>query len=79
MLASVSIWIPPAGSSDGSTKLLIVTPGNPLNAAREMSLVSDTLLKMVPRASTCSLSVEMVHVNEGLCKRKTAKFVNLMY
>lgn len=43
IIASVSMCIPPAGSSDGSWKLLIVTPGSPLKAAREMSFWRFTL------------------------------------
>ena len=77
MVESVSIWIPPAGSSEGSWKLLIVTPGSPSKALNETFLDKETLSKIVPSAVTRSLSVEIVHSKLGLWSRKTAKFVNL--
>lgn len=76
-MASVSIWMPPAGSSEGSLKLLIVTPGNPLNASNETTFDRETLSNIVPRAVTRSLAVEIVHSKLGLCNRNTAKSVNL--
>ena len=66
MVESVSIWIPPAGSSEGSWKLLIVTPGSPLKALNETFLDKETLSKIVPSAVTRSLSVEIVHSKLGL-------------
>jgi hypothetical protein len=47
---SVSMWIPPAGSSDGSKNLLIVTPGRPLKALKVTSLLRETPSKTVPSA-----------------------------
>ena len=66
IMASVSMWIPPAGSSEGSWKLLIVTPGRPLKALNETSFESETLSNMVPRAVTRSLDVEIVQVKFDL-------------
>jgi hypothetical protein len=51
------MWIPPAGSSDGSWKLLIVTPGRPLKALKVTSLLRETPSKIVPMAVTRSLLV----------------------
>jgi hypothetical protein len=64
--ASVSIAIPPAGSSAGSWKWLILRPGNLLKAMNEMSLVSDTLSKIVPRAVRRRVGVDIVQVKLGL-------------
>ena len=58
--------MPPAGSSEGSWKLLMVTPGRPLKALNETSFESETLLNMVPRAVNWSLDVEIVQVKLGL-------------
>lgn len=66
MLASVSMWIPPAESSEGSWKLLIVTPGRPLKALKVMIFDRETLSKMVPRAVTRSFFVEIVQSKLGL-------------
>lgn len=66
IFASVSIWMPPAGSSEGSWKLLTVTPGSPLKALNVMSLLNEILSKIVPRACTRSLGVEIVHSKLGL-------------
>ena len=76
MSESVSMWIPPAGSSDGSLKLLIVTPGRLLNALNEISLLSFTPSKIAPIAVTRSASVEIVHVNSSLWSRNVANSVN---
>ena len=72
MSESVDISIPPSGESLGRSKLLMVTPGRPLKAFRVTSLLSWTLSKMVPMASTLSLSVCIVHVKLGLCRMKVA-------
>jgi hypothetical protein len=66
MSESVLIVIPPAGSSDGNWKLLIVTPGKPLKAFSEIVFVKDTLSKIVPRAVSRSLDVEIIHSKLGL-------------
>jgi len=71
------MWIPPAGSSDGSLKLLMVTPGRPLNALNETFLDNTTLSNVVPRALRRSFGVEIVHSKLGLCKRNVANEVNL--
>lgn len=63
---SVLIVMPLAGSSDGSWKLLIVTPGKLLNAFNVMVFVKDTLSKIVPRAVTRRVDVEMVQSKLGL-------------
>jgi hypothetical protein len=63
---SVLIVIPPAGSSDGSWKLLMVTPGKLLKAFKVMVFVRDTLSNIVPRAVTRRLDVEMVQSKLGL-------------
>lgn len=77
-MLSVEIVMPPAGSSPGSLKLLIVTPGRPLNALKETSFVNDTPSKLIPSAVTRSLSVEMVHPKVGLCNKKVAKSEKLL-
>lgn len=77
MSESVSMWIPPAGSSDGSWKLPIVTPGRPLKALKAMSLLRETPSKTVPRAVTRRFLVYIVQVKLGLCKRNVANAVNL--
>lgn len=58
--------MPPSGSSDGSWKLLIVTPGKLLNAFNVIVFVKDTFSKIVPRAVTRRLDVEIVHSKLGL-------------
>lgn len=40
--------MPPSLESEGNWKLLIVTPGRPLNALKDTFLVRETLSKMVP-------------------------------
>jgi hypothetical protein len=77
MSESTSMWIPPVGSSGGSWKLLIVTPGRPLKAFKVTSLLSETPSKIVPRAVTRSLLVWIVQVKLGLCKMNVANVVNL--
>lgn len=69
--------MPPSGSSLGNWKLLIVTPGKPLNPFRVMFFESETLSKMVPSAVTRKLGVEITHSNSGSCNKKVAKDVNL--
>jgi hypothetical protein len=76
-MLSVEIVMPPAGSSLGNLKLLIVTPGKPLKALKETPFVNETPSKMVPRAVTRNLSVEMVQSKLGLCSRTVAKSVKL--
>ncbi len=76
-IESVSMWIPPAGLSDDSLKLLIVTPGRLLNALNEMSFLSDTPSEVVPKEVRRSLSVEIVQVNSSLWSRNVVKSVNL--
>lgn len=73
---SISMCIPPFGSSEGSLKLDIVTPGSPLNALNEIFLLRDTPLNIVPSASRRSESVKIVHVNSSLCSRYVANTVN---
>ena len=74
---SVSMWIPPAVSSSGSWKLLMVTPGMPLKAFNVTFLTKETLSKMVPRAVTRSLSVDITQVKLGLCNKNVANAVKL--
>lgn len=69
--------MPPAGSSDGSWKLLIMTPGMPLNAFSVMTLESEILSKIVPRAVTRSLEVDIVQSKLGLWSKKVANSVKL--
>ena len=66
MVESVEIVIPPAESSPGSSKLLMVTPGSPLNALSVTFFVSWTPSKIVPRAVTWRLFVEITQVNSSL-------------
>lgn len=63
---SVEIEIPPAGSSLGSWKLLIVTPGKLLNALNVTFFDKDTLSKMVPSAVKRNLFVDIVQSKLGL-------------
>ncbi len=77
MFTSVSISMPPAGSSDGRLKLLIETPGRLLNALNATVFERDTLLNIVPRAVTDNSWVDIVHSKLGLCSRKVANDVNL--
>lgn len=76
-MESVSIVIPPAGSSPGSWKLLIVTPGSPLKALKDMFFVSETLSKIVPKATSCNEGDDIVQVKLGLCSKNVANVVNL--
>lgn len=69
---SVDIVIPPAESSPGKLKLLIVTPGRPLKALKLSSFDKLTVSKIVPSAVTRSLLVDIVHWNEGLCSKNVA-------
>lgn len=69
--------MPPAGSSDGSWKLLIVTPGMLLNAFNVMVFFKDTLSNIVPRAVTRRLDVEMVQSKLGLWSKYVVNEVNL--
>lgn len=69
--------MPPAGSSDGSWKLLIVTPGRPLKALKDTTLLKDTWSKIVPKAVTRRLGVDIVQSKVGLWSKKMAKEVNL--
>ena len=78
ILASVSMWIPPAGSSDGSWKLLIVTPGSPLKALNVTTLDKETLSNIVPRAVSRSLGVDIVQSKLGLWSKKVANSVKLL-
>ena len=77
MFTSVSMCIPPAGSSDGRLKLLIETPGRLLNALNVTVLLRDTLSNIVPKAVMRSFCVDIVQSKLGLCKRKIANEVNL--
>jgi hypothetical protein len=76
-MLSVEIVMPPAGSSLGSLKLLIVTPGKPLKALNETTFDNETLSKMVPSAVRRNLLVEIVQSKLGLCNKKVAKSVKL--
>lgn len=76
-MLSVEIVMPPAGSSPGNLKLLIVTPGKPLKALNDITFDSETPSKMVPSAVRRNLSVEIVHSKLGLCSKKVAKSVKL--
>jgi hypothetical protein len=78
MTESVEMVIPPAGSSEGSWKLLIVTPGSPLNAFKVIVLDNETPLKIVPRAVTLREEVEIVQSKLGLCSKYVANKVNLI-
>lgn len=69
--------MPPAGSSLGSWKLLIVTPGRLLNAFSVICFDRETLSKIVPKAVTRTLSDEIVQVKLGLCNRNVANSVKL--
>lgn len=44
----------------------MVTPGNPLNALSVITFESDMLSKIVPRAVTLSLGVDIVQSKLGL-------------
>jgi hypothetical protein len=77
MTESVEMVIPPAGSSEGSWKLLIVTPGRPLNAFKVIVFDKETPLKIVPRAVTLRDEVEIVQSKLGLCSKYVANEVNL--
>lgn len=77
MTESVEMVIPPAGSSEGSWKLLIVTPGRPLNAFKVITFDRETPLKIVPRAVTLRDEVEIVQSKLGLCSKYVANEVNL--
>lgn len=77
MFASVSMRIPPAGSSDGRLKLLIETPGRLSNALNVTVLLRVTLSNIVPKAVMRSFCVDIVHSKLGLCNRKIANDVNL--
>lgn len=57
--------------------MLIATPGSPLNALKDTSLVNETLSKIVPRAFKRNFGVEMVHSKLGLCNKNVANAVNL--
>ena len=76
MRESVSIRIP-EGSSDGSSKLLIVTPGRLLKAFNVITLLRTTLSKIVPSAVRRSFGVEIVQSKLGPCNNVVAKDVNL--
>lgn len=78
MSESVDIVIPPAGSSEGSWKLLIVTPGRPLNAFKVTVFDIETPLKIVPRAVNLREEVEIVQSKLGLCSKYVANEVNLV-
>jgi len=69
MTESVEMVIPPAGSSEGSWKLLIVMPGRPLNAFKVIVFDIETPLKMVPRAVSLREEVEIVQAKLGLCSK----------
>ena len=58
---------------------MIVTPGSPLNAFRVITFESEMLSKIVPRAVTLSLGVEIVHSKLGLWSKKVAKSVKLQF
>ena len=77
MFTSVSMCMPPAGSSDGRLKLLIETPGRLLNPLNAIVLLRDTLSNIVPKAVMLRFCVDKVHSKPGLCSRKVAKDVNL--
>lgn len=77
MVTSVVMWIPPAGSSEGSWNLLMNTPGRLLKALRVMSFVKVKSVNVMPRATTCKDCVERVHVNDGLCRMYVVKSVKL--
>jgi hypothetical protein len=78
MIESVDIVIPPAGSSEGSWKLLIVTPGRPLNALSVTVFDIETPLKIVPRAVSLREEVDIVQSKLGLCSKYVANDVNLV-
>lgn len=69
---SVDMVIPPAGSSLGKLKLLMVTPGRPLKALKVRSFERLTLSKIVPSALRRSLVVEIVHSKDGLWSKNVA-------
>lgn len=69
--------MPPAKSSDGSLKLLMITSGNPLKASKETVFERETLSKIVPRDVTRSFDVVIVHSKLGLCSKDVAKSVKL--
>ena len=71
------MWIPPAGSSEGSWKLLMVTPGKPLKALNEIVFDKDTLSKIVPRAVSLNFDVDIVQSKLGLCNKNVANSVKL--
>ena len=77
MSASVSICIPPAGSSDGSWNLRMLTPGRLLKALNVTTLLSDTFSKTVPSAVTRSFGVEMVQSKLWVRSNAVANAVNL--
>ena len=55
----------------------MMTPGIPLNALSVMTLESEMLSKIVPRAVTRSLEVDIVQSKLGLCSKKVANSVKL--
>lgn len=69
--------MPPAGSSDGNWKLLIVTPGSPLKALKDTTLLRDTWSNIVPKAVKRRFEVDIVQSKLGLWSKKVAKSVNL--
>lgn len=79
MTESVEMVIPPAGSSEGSWKLLIVTPGRPLNAFKVTVFDNETPLNIVPRAVTLREEVEIVQSKLGLWSKYVANEVNLTF
>ena len=77
MSESVLMVIPPAGSSDGSWKLLMVTPGKPLKAFRVIVFVKEIPSKIVPNAVSRRFDVDMVQSKLGLWSKYVANDVNL--
>jgi hypothetical protein len=65
------------GCPSTKLKLLIVTPGRLLNAAKEICCVSTTLSKIIFSASTRTVGELMVHVKFELCRAYVMKEVKL--
>ena len=69
--------MPPAGSSEGSSKLPMETPGRPLNALNDTALESEIFSKTVPNAVRRSFSVDIIHSKSGSCSKAVVNDVNL--
>ena len=58
--------------------MLIITPGKLLKALNDTFFDNETLSKIVPKAVTRNLGVEIVHSKSALWSKNVAKAVNLV-